>query len=98
MSSKASGNEVSMEIKEEKPFLVGLEEVQRIMAQTTHDEANYSWRMYQEYWEHAKADANMKTEGGRFLETMCVLAFMFNVGKIHGIRSERAKRRAKGDI
>lgn len=85
-------------IKEKEDFLVGLEEVQRIINQTTHDELNYSWKMYQEYWEHAKANANMKTESGRHWETMCILAFMFHVGKIHGIRLERAKRRAKHDI
>lgn len=85
-------------MKEDVPFLVGLEEVPRIISKTTHNELNYSWKMYREYWEHAKTNANMKTESGQLWETMCILAFMFNVGRIHGIRTERAKRRKKNEV
>ena len=76
-------------------FLVRPEEIQTIIDQTMHEEMNYCWDMYQKYWEMEKDKANMKTYAGRHWETMCILSFMFNVGKICGIRSERARRREK---
>ena len=84
-----------MQIKEDEPFLVSLDELPRIIDLATHSDLNISWDMYNKYWEHEKDNANLKTESGRRWETMCILAFMLNVGKIHGIRSERARRKNK---
>ena len=82
-------------MNEEKKFLVGFEEVQRIIDNTTIGEMKYCWDMYSKYWELVKGKANMKTYDGRLWETKYILSFMFNVGRIHGIRSERARRRNK---
>ena len=82
-----------MKIRESTPFLVTPAEASMIIEQATHEDLNYSWLMYQKYWEHEKNNANLKTIPGRQWETMCILAFMFNVGRIHGIRSERARRK-----
>ena len=82
-----------MQVEESKPFWVSPEEAARIIEHITHDDLNYSWLMYQKYWEHEKNNANLKTIPGRQWETMCILAFMFNGGRIHGIRSERARRK-----
>ena len=85
-----------MKQRDNETFLVSLDEVPIFMNQITHLEMNYSWEMYQKYWEHRqKEDVKLKTHSQRQWETIQAMAFMFNVGKIHGIRSERARRKNK---
>ena len=84
-----------MTIRESTTFLVTPAEASMIIEQATHEDLNYSWLMYQKYWELRKDKAEMQTKSQRAWETYNILAFMFNVGKICGIRSERAKRAKK---
>ena len=85
-----------MQVEESKPFLVSLDEVPMIMSQANHADMNYSWEMHQKYWEHRQKEGiQLKTHSQRQWETILAIAFIFNVGKIHGIRSERARRKNK---
>lgn len=85
-----------MKQRDNEPFLVSLDEVPMIMNQTEYLEMNYSWDMYHKYWEHRqKEGVKLKTHSQRLWETIQAMAFMFNVGKIHGIRAERARRKNK---
>ena len=85
-----------MKQRDNEPFLVSLDEVPMIMSQANHADMNYSWEMYQKYWEHRQKEGiQLKTHSQRQWETILAIAFIFNVGKIHGIRSERARRKNK---
>lgn len=75
--------------------LVTLDEVQRIADLIEYRDMDYCWKIYEHYWELRKDKAEMQTKSQRAWETYNILAFMFNVGKICGIRSERAKRAKK---
>ena len=75
--------------------LVTLDEVQRIADLIEYQDMDYCRKIYEHYWELRKDKAEMQTHSQRVWETYNILAFMFNVGKICGIRSERAKRAKK---
>lgn len=67
--------------------LVSVEEVPRIMKNVSISDANYSWDMYLKYWETKKFKAFDKWE------MMMALSYMFNVGRIQGIREERKRKK-----